>query len=146
MTFTCECVCVDSAVRGTFADVVGQSVCFYRSYELRYPLGDPDWIPISVYHRELRSVFVAIKFLPGRMCFKYDLLALSAFLRQAQAYGNSSRSTYRSVFGLPLVVSVPRKGCSYQTLRCCILNHCTRYVKISQGHPWNKELQNRELA
>ena len=81
---------------------------------------------------------------------KYAMLVCANILyfpfREAQAYTYSSKSTYGSVFGLPLVVSVPRKGCSYQTLRSCILKHCTRYVKIPPAHPWNEELQKRETT
>ena len=47
-------------------------------------------------------------------------------------YGHQHVTTYGEVFGLPIVVNVPRKGCTYRTLYETIMNHIKRYVNISQ--------------
>lgn len=39
-------------------------------------------------------------------------------------------STYGQVFGLPIVVTVPRKGCTYRTLYETIMGQINRYVTI----------------
>ena len=41
-------------------------------------------------------------------------------------------TTYAQLFGLPIVVKVPRKGCTYRTLYKTIMDHIKRYVNISQ--------------
>ena len=47
-------------------------------------------------------------------------------------YGQQHVTTYGQVFGLPIVVNVPRKGCTYRTLYETIMDHIKRYVNISQ--------------
>ena len=47
-------------------------------------------------------------------------------------YGQQHVSNYGQVFGLPIVVNVPRKGCTYRTLYETIMNHIKRYVNISE--------------
>ena len=36
------------------------------------------------------------------------------------------------MFGVPIVVNVPQKGCTYHTLYETIMNHIKRYVNISE--------------
>ena len=47
-------------------------------------------------------------------------------------YKNQHVATYGQVFGLPIVINVPRKGCTYRTLYKTIMDHIKRYVNISQ--------------
>ena len=47
-------------------------------------------------------------------------------------YRQQHVTTYGQVFGLPIVVNVPQKGCTYRTLYETIVDHIKRYVNISQ--------------
>ena len=42
-------------------------------------------------------------------------------------YGSSKTSTYGTVFGLPIIITVPRKGCTYSSLYDIIVTQC-RYA------------------
>ena len=47
-------------------------------------------------------------------------------------YGQQQVTSYSQVFGLPIVINVPRKGCTYRSLYKTIMDHIKRYVNISQ--------------
>ena len=57
-------------------------------------------------------------------------------------------STYGQVFGLPIVVTVPRKGCTYRTLYETIMGQIKRYVTIpkeeTNGESKEKESDKEE--
>jgi hypothetical protein len=73
-------------------------------YELVKPLGDAEWVPVPVYMREIKT----------HSSYSY--------------YGGQKYTTYGQVFGLPIVVTVPRKGCTYKTLYDIICKQISRYT------------------
>ncbi|XP_019850806.1 PREDICTED: ubiquitin carboxyl-terminal hydrolase 4-like isoform X2 [Amphimedon queenslandica] len=73
-------------------------------YELRRPLGDQNWVPIPVYMREIK---------------RYT---------SASYFSQKHMTTYGQVFGLPVVVTVPRIGCKYRSLYNVIMSQITRMV------------------
>ena len=45
-------------------------------------------------------------------------------------FSTKSTTTYGQVFGLPIVVTVPRGGCTYRQLYSTILDQTKRYVSV----------------
>lgn len=78
---------------------------------MRTPFGDPDWVPIRVYMREVK------------------LALLYNFGHNSHMKSRSPRTHGCQLFGLPIVVTVPLKGCRYHTLYETILNQTKQYVK-----------------
>eukprot|EP00731_Ephydatia_muelleri_P021821 Em0014g412a len=80
-------------------------------YEITHALSDLDYVQVPVYQRETTIKEVRYTY---------------------QSY--TQRST--QLFGLPLVVEVPRDQCTYRVLYDAILDRCRRYVKKwSVVHP-----------
>jgi len=73
-------------------------------YELSHPLNHSDWVHVPIYHRE-------------------------EIVRDVKYTYQSYSQRYHQLFGLPLVVRVPRVECTYRHLYSTIMTWCRRYVK-----------------